>query len=185
MRDNKAHHWIIDDYYLRLTCSAMPEQYNVFFRDTGIPVGYLRIRHGEFTASVPGPGGTEVLRVSSEGDGEFATDIEREYMLKRAVKAIARYRDENPSTGTFTLRQSESSAAIDWKEQARKLRLALIATIWRFDPARNCTCSHPMAPIDGDEIFVAVMSKSMVNEYSELERKVGDLMKQSDEEEKR
>lgn len=75
----------IDGYDLRLTCSACPEQYDVFLK--GAQVGYLRLRHGEFRADVPDCGGDTVYTASPNGDGEFFDD-ERDGYLRAAVAAI-------------------------------------------------------------------------------------------------
>lgn len=67
------------------TCSACPEQYNAFLGDK--QVGYLRLRHGSFSASCPDAGDTIVYRGSPMGDGSFDDD-ERHYFLSHAVHAI-------------------------------------------------------------------------------------------------
>jgi hypothetical protein len=63
----------------------MPEQYNVYLDDTQI--GYLRLRHGCFSAFYPDHGGDHVYAASTRGDGEFAPD-ERQGFLDEAVKAL-------------------------------------------------------------------------------------------------
>ena len=42
---------IINGCTLVRTCYACPEQYDVFFHD--FQIGYLRLRHGNFTAEYP------------------------------------------------------------------------------------------------------------------------------------
>lgn len=71
---------------LNRTCHACPEQYDAFL--DGKQVGYLRLRHGYFYASVPDVGGEVVYEAEPEGDGIFA-DHERDRYLTAAKAAIA------------------------------------------------------------------------------------------------
>jgi hypothetical protein len=71
------------------TCSACPEQYDVF-DETGEKVAYLRLRWGYFSARVPNSVGQEVYDANI-GDGMtgcFTGEAEREKHLTKAVKAI-------------------------------------------------------------------------------------------------
>lgn len=79
----------IGPYSLVLTCSACPEQYDVFLGDE--QVGYLRLRHGSFRADTPHCGGETVYRAEPVGDGIFET-AERERYLIEAVEAIDAWR---------------------------------------------------------------------------------------------
>lgn len=79
-------------FELHLTCSACPEQYDVFRNNRR--VGYLRLRHGVFRADVPDCGGETVYEAYPLGDGEFFGD-ERDGFLHAAVKAIKMH-DETP-----------------------------------------------------------------------------------------
>lgn len=72
-------------YELLKTCSACPEQYEVF--KNGEQVGYMRLRHGEFTVEVPDVFGTLVYESEPEGDGMFA-DHERMTELTNAIHCI-------------------------------------------------------------------------------------------------
>lgn len=68
------------------TCSACPEQYDVFLE--GEEVGYLRLRHGTFRAYYPNWMSDEVVYLANpEGDGVF-TPEEREDYLTRAIEAL-------------------------------------------------------------------------------------------------
>lgn len=68
------------------TCFACPEQYDVFLNDERI--GYLRLRHGSFTASYPDWDGKLVYHTTEViGDGIFASS-ERETQLTKAVIAL-------------------------------------------------------------------------------------------------
>ncbi len=68
------------------TCGGCPEQYDVFEGDE--LVGYLRLRHGYFYASVPDVGGDIVYEAYPKGDGMFDPD-ERDGHLQKAMAAIA------------------------------------------------------------------------------------------------
>ncbi len=70
---------------LHLTCNACPEQYDVTLN--GEQIGYLRLRHGGFTAAYPDVGGKVVYGASPMGDGIFE-DQERLYHLTLAVAAL-------------------------------------------------------------------------------------------------
>ncbi len=66
-----------------------PEQYNAFNK-YGNLVGYLRLRHGEFTVACPDVGGELVLIDNPQGDGVFDDD-ERTEWLNKAIAAIHNY----------------------------------------------------------------------------------------------
>ena len=68
------------------TCSACPEQYDVLLGAER--VGYMRLRHGYFYASVPDVGGRIVYEAEPNGDGCFEPD-ERDHYLGEALWAIA------------------------------------------------------------------------------------------------
>ena len=70
---------------LIVTCRACPEQYDVYF--DGNQIGYLRLRHGNFTADYPDVGGKLVYGASPQGDGIFEPQ-ERLYQLTKAVEAL-------------------------------------------------------------------------------------------------
>lgn len=76
---------IIKGCTLQLTCPACPEQYDVYFDD--FQIGYLRLRHGNFTASYTDYGGDLVYKASPKGDGIFEDD-ERMFHLTNAVDAL-------------------------------------------------------------------------------------------------
>jgi hypothetical protein len=76
---------IIQGCRLKMTCQACPEQYDVFFENHQI--GYLRLRHGNFSASYPDYGGDIVFGASPKGDGVFK-DSERFKYLNAAVSAL-------------------------------------------------------------------------------------------------
>lgn len=74
-----------------------PEQWWVF--DGELEVGYLRLRHGKFSAEY---NGETVYRTNPIGDGCFE-DEEREACLNAAVKAIDEARRTNKRIGLVRL----------------------------------------------------------------------------------
>ena len=74
---------------LVLTCGACPEQYDVYNKEDE-QVGYLRLRHGNFTVECPDVRGTLVYEAQPKGGGFFEYE-EREFFLTEAAKAINRY----------------------------------------------------------------------------------------------
>lgn len=79
----------IDGLRLEKTCSACPEQYEVFEGES--QVAYLRLRHGEFRADVPSCGGHTVYYTTSmRGDGSFEPD-ERDFFLNAAIASVRRW----------------------------------------------------------------------------------------------
>ena len=83
------------DLSLVQTCGACPEQYDVY-RD-GEVVGYLRLRHGHFTAQLFDPNGPLVYESTPRGDGIFEDD-ERDEYLRLAVNAVQRALEQGPPT---------------------------------------------------------------------------------------
>lgn len=79
----------LDGLTLVLTCGACPEQYDVF-NTKDEQVGYLRLRHGNFTVECPDVRGTLVYAAQPKGDGIFEYE-EREFYLTEAVKAINKH----------------------------------------------------------------------------------------------
>lgn len=75
----------IDDYEFICTCSACPEQYDVF--KDGVQVAYLRLRHGRFTVSAPDWSGENIYIANPDGDGCF-TPNERDTYINNALEAI-------------------------------------------------------------------------------------------------
>ena len=71
---------------LVMTCGACPEQYDVMRGEE--TVGYLRLRHGHFTANLWGPSGPQVYQAKTIGDGIF-DETERDEQLAAALTALA------------------------------------------------------------------------------------------------
>lgn len=80
---------IIRGYKLVMTCWACPEQYDVY-DSNGSRVGYLRLRHGIFTAEYPDCAGELVYKASPDGDGMFEDD-ERDHYLRGAIDALDKH----------------------------------------------------------------------------------------------
>ena len=68
-----------------------PEQYEAYDSTSNI-VGYLRLRHGNFTVECPDVGGEEVLCGTPIGYGGFEEN-ERDEWLRKAITAINAWRD--------------------------------------------------------------------------------------------
>jgi len=83
----------INGYELKETCMACPEQYDVF--KDGKQVGYLRLRHGWFYASVPDCSDNIIYEAEPEGDGIFK-DNERMKYLTEAIIAIDKQNNQLP-----------------------------------------------------------------------------------------
>jgi hypothetical protein len=89
---------------LVLTCGACPEQYDVFDPDN-TRIGYLRLRHGHFSAEYLGDThvaddegwlGEIVYEARPKGDGIFDSE-ERDYYLRWAVyKLLERIKKGEP-----------------------------------------------------------------------------------------
>lgn len=80
---------LIHGYYFKKTCTACPEQYDVYDQKDQ-QVAYLRLRHGSFTVTCPDVGGDVVYAANPNGDGLF-DDTERLEYLYQAAKAIQLY----------------------------------------------------------------------------------------------
>lgn len=73
----------------KCTCSACPEQYDVFNSDENI-VGYVRLRWGALTCEYPDVGGEEIY-YASVGDGWsgcFESENQRKYHLNNIADKI-------------------------------------------------------------------------------------------------
>lgn len=89
--DNPPEETRIGEYLFVLTCSACPEQYEVFRGDR--QVAYLRLRGGAFTVEAPDVGGDLLLLHEFDDDlkGQFDDQDERMKFLGAAAEAIARH----------------------------------------------------------------------------------------------
>lgn len=68
-------------------CEACPEAYDVYLDKTQI--GYLRLRHGYFSARYPDPSGEEVYGCRPIGDGIFDECERRFYLLEAVMRLTA------------------------------------------------------------------------------------------------
>jgi hypothetical protein len=82
----------IKDLHFVQTCSACPEQYDVFDKE-GAQVGYVRLRWGNLTCEYPDCGGIVVYETSfNDGlQGCFANEDDRQLFLEEIANAIHRY----------------------------------------------------------------------------------------------
>ena len=85
----------INDLIFRQTCSACPEQYDVFDKD-GNQVAYIRLRWGSLYVECPDVGGESVYEADL-GDGftgSFRSENERRMHLYRIAAAINKWLSE-------------------------------------------------------------------------------------------
>jgi len=106
-----------DDISLTQTCSACPEQYDAYAPD-GRQVGYLRLRHGYFSVSMPDAGGAEVYHANPQGDGVFDPG-ERDEYLREARQTIATYLNaaggsDPPATPLAIAAALQQAAISEW-----------------------------------------------------------------------
>lgn len=67
---------------------ACPEQYDILKNDKQI--AYCRLRYGDFTVHLGGPGGEIIYQDSPNGDGIFDSDERLNYMIKAMREIIKR-----------------------------------------------------------------------------------------------
>lgn len=96
MSDQEAQLTLIKKLYskygmeLKITCSACPEQYEVF--KNGNRVAYLRLRHGYFTVTVPDVSGVDILEAHPNGDGIFKTHERLRFMTDALRSIVTHYK---------------------------------------------------------------------------------------------
>lgn len=83
------------DVELVRTCSACPEQYDLFRE--GRQIGYLRLRHGRYTVTYPDHLGQTVHEAYTHGDGSFEIHERAEHIFEGVVAALEADGVENPS----------------------------------------------------------------------------------------
>jgi hypothetical protein len=76
--------------FLKMTCSACPEAYDVFDGNDEY-LGYLRLRHGRFTAVVENGTVVYEAKMQNGDDGCFSSYHDRDYYLRFGLDAIARH----------------------------------------------------------------------------------------------
>ena len=81
----------LGNYEFKQTCSACPEQYDVFDKEGG-QVSYVRLRWGSLYAACPDVDGTIVYSADIGNDnGCFRSDKERFYHLRKIAERIEWY----------------------------------------------------------------------------------------------
>jgi len=71
---------------IKMTCSAMPEQYEVF--KDGEQIAYYRLRHGYFRVDIPDCGGEMIFEAEPNGDDAFNADERLVYLTKAMIEVI-------------------------------------------------------------------------------------------------
>jgi hypothetical protein len=86
----------IDGYNFVRTCSACPEQYEVYNK-YGDHVCYVRLRYGNLTAEYPDVGGTEIYQddIGDGWTGSFESEGQRMFHLKMIASYLDRIHNEN------------------------------------------------------------------------------------------
>mgnify|MGYP003526781326 CR=1 FL=1 len=84
---------IVGDLIFNLTCSACPEQYDVYQKHSAseyTQVGYVRLRWGSLRCDYPDCGGETILLedISDEGHGMFDNEKSRAKWLKKIADTI-------------------------------------------------------------------------------------------------
>lgn len=80
---------VIKNLLFKETCSACPEQYDVFYNDR--MVGYVRLRWGNLTAEYPACDGETIFEYTFEKDdlkGCFDSNEERMLYLNMIANAL-------------------------------------------------------------------------------------------------
>lgn len=96
------------------TCMACPEQYDVLLDN--IQIGYLRLRHGKFTAKyVLEHKDVLVYEASPEGDGIFL-DNERYKYLLMAVQNLLNYHSEMILEMDLKMKRKNSYRSYHWTQ---------------------------------------------------------------------
>jgi hypothetical protein len=70
-----------------MTCTACPEQYDVF-DSSGKQVGYVRLRHGKLRCDYPVCGDEVIYEAEPKGNGGFDSDDERIFHLGKIASCI-------------------------------------------------------------------------------------------------
>ena len=78
----------LNEIRLEQTCTACPEQYDVFYR--GRQVGYIRLRWGYLSVRYPDHAGEEIYSYifPDTWKGSFDSERERTFFLNKAKRAI-------------------------------------------------------------------------------------------------
>ena len=79
------------NFIFKCTCAICPEQYDVYVNDETTPCGYVRLRHGNLTASYKN---NLVYSSDVHGDGCFEDTNERHDHLQAISEIFARERCE-------------------------------------------------------------------------------------------
>lgn len=91
-------HIVILGCTLVMTCGACPEQYDVYYADPtqdykDTQIGYLRLRHGSFTAEYPDVCGELVYQACPKGDGTFYDDERYAYLTIAVSHLLEKHKE--------------------------------------------------------------------------------------------
>lgn len=92
---DENHECRIGDYRLVQTCSACPEQYDVYDIVSGEECGYMRLRNSRFRVTDPTLDiGYYTIRIGhpDEMNGCFEDDVQRRHYLEAGIAAIDKAR---------------------------------------------------------------------------------------------
>ena len=84
----------VQDIGFKRTCFACPEQYDAIDVITNEIIGYLRLRHGHFTVTVPDVSGELVYESYPSGDGCFEENERMEELIEAAIAIYSWYQKE-------------------------------------------------------------------------------------------
>lgn len=97
---------LLNKVKLNITCSAYPEQYDMFF--DGKYVAYFRLRHGSYTVTEPfSVTDPQILyEAYTYGDGEFMGN-EREFFLTMGIASVLNHFGELNIVGEIPTSMNE------------------------------------------------------------------------------
>jgi len=121
----------IGPYRFVQTCTACPEQYDVYY--DGEQVAYVRLRHGQLYASIPRCGDKIVYVVDFLGDpwkGCFDGEDERAFHLYEITQVVERERKNMTEQQEVTLESLKAAVLADGvidAEEVTQIRTAIYA----------------------------------------------------------
>jgi len=138
------------NYFLKVTCTSCPEQYDVFLEKE--LVAYLRLRHGEFRADCPDHDGATVYTAAPVGDGCFE-DTERLPQLTAAIQEVDKWVSQQNG---YTEYEAANTAAVVIQRLSRLHALALEALGDEAAATRFLLSDHP--ELDGQSPYEAAQT---------------------------
>lgn len=111
------------DIKLVKTCNACPEQYDAYHN--GEKVGYLRLRHGNFSVTYPDIGGKIIYQANPIGDGAFIHDESAKYLSEARKAIIAQLEGTEDDVPKTVIEYVDSITRDLSKEKIRELLVEL------------------------------------------------------------